>query len=305
MNISQILIPLYLLISLGLIFKYYKFPNDAFWPSLERFIYYVLFPALLFVALVKAPVNGALLKDIILVILLPALLIGFTQWLGFLFPSISSPTFSSMYQGAVRNNTAVVLVIAPWVVPDKGIAIVAVVILILVPFNNIVSVLVLNHYGDNKKRQQVTWWKGLIKNPLIIACIAGILVNFSGIKLPLSLLDTADFLGKSALPLALLAVGSGLKLGSIFHNKIAIILSSVAKLLVLPILAWGACILFQIDTETAKIALLYSAVPTATSSFILARQMGGDAETMAQLITFQTLLAAFTLPIFLAIAQSY
>ena len=305
MNLSQILIPLYLLISLGLIFKYYRFPNNEFWAGLERLTYYVLFPALLFVALVKAPVNATLLGEIVLVIMLPALLIGFTQWLGFFSSSLLPATFTSMYQGAVRNNTTIVLVIAPWIVPDKGLSIVAVVILIIVPFNNIVSVLVLNHYGDNQTGRRVVWWKGIVKNPLIIACTAGIMVNLLEIKLPLSLLDTANFLGKSALPLALLAVGAGLRLGNVFHNKLAISLSSAAKLLLLPTIAWGACILFKVDTEVAKIAILYAAVPTATSGFILARQMGGDAGTMAQIITFQTLMAGFTLPIFLAIAQGY
>ena len=193
MNLSQILIPLYLLISLGLIFKHYRFPNDEFWAGLERLIYYVLFPALLFVALVKAPVNATLLGEIVLVIMLPALFIGFTQWLGFLSSSLLTSTFTSMYQGAVRNNTTMVLVITPWVVPDKGLSIAAVVILIIVPFNNIVSVLVLNHYGNNQSGQQVIWWKGIVKNPLIIACTAGIIVNLSGVKLPLSC-DYAELL---------------------------------------------------------------------------------------------------------------
>ena len=135
--------------------------------------------------------------------------------------------------------------------------------------------LVLNHYGDNQAGQRVVWWKGIVKNPLIIACTAGIMVNLSGIKLPHSLLDTANFLGESALPLALLAVGAGLQIGSVFRNKLAISLSSVAKLLLLPTITWEACILFDVNTEIAKIAILYAAVPTATSGFILAKQMGG------------------------------
>jgi predicted permease len=305
MTLSQLLIPLYVLISLGVILKYYRFFHDQFWLGLERLTYYILFPALLFVGLAKAPVNVALLWNIVLVIMLPTLFIGFSQWLGFLSPSLLPATFTSMYQGAVRNNTPMVLVMIPLILPEKGLAIVAVVIFIMVPFNNIVSVLALNHYGNLPKEQQRKWWKGIISNPLIIACIAGITLNISGLKLPESLLNTGCFLGHSALPLALLAVGAGLKISNFLTHKLAIILSSMAKLLILPSVTWGICVLFNVDAEIAKTAILYTAVSTAPSGFILAKQMGGDADTMAQIITAQTLLAALTLPLFLNIALQY
>jgi len=304
MNLLQILTPLYLLISLGFIFKHYHFPNDEFWSGLERLIYYVLFPSLLFVALLKAPINTTLLVDIVLVILLPTLFLSFTQWLGFFSPAILPTTFTSMYQGAVRNNTAIGLVLAPWISPEHGLTIMAVLILIMVPFNNIVSVMVLNHYGEVSVKNKGTWWKGVVYNPLIIACMAGLVLNLMGVILPRSLIDTADFLGKSALPLVLLAVGAGLKLGSAFQNKVAIALSSVVKLMLLPVLIWTACVLLEVSADTAKMAILLGALPTATSGYILAKQMGGDADVMAQIISFQTILAAFTLPIFIAITQS-
>lgn len=305
MNLSDILIPLYFLISLGVILKHYHFLHEQFWSGLERLTYYILFPALLFVALAKAPVNIALLWDIVLVIMLPTLLIGFSQWLGFLSPALLPATFTSMYQGAVRNNTPMVLAITPLILPEKGLAIVAVVIFIMVPLNNIVSVLALNHYGNRSKEQQIKWWKGIISNPLIIACIAGITLNLSGLQLPEPLLNTGYSLGQSALPLALLAVGAGLKASNLSPHKLAIILSSFAKLLILPSVTWGICLVFNVDAEIAKIAILYTAVSTAPSGFILAKQMGGDVDTMAQIITAQTLLAALTLPLFLSLALQY
>jgi len=112
-------------------------------------------------------------------------------------------------------------------------------------------------------------------------------------------------LGRSALPFALLAVGAGLKFGSIFEKKLAISLSSFAKLLVTPLLSWGLCVAFNASPDLTKVAIIFSAMPTAISSFILAKQMGGDADTMAQIITVQTLLAALTIPVFLVIAQQY
>ena len=101
-----------------------------------------------------------------------------------------------------------------------------------------------------------------------------------------------------------IAVGAGLKLGDIFQNKVAIVLSSTIKLLGLPLIIWGVCAFLEINTDTAKMAILFGAMPTATSAYILAKKMGGDANAMAQIITFQTLMAALTLPFFLAVVQS-
>lgn len=308
MSLLDILIPLCLLITLGYFLKKYEFPNREFWPGIERMTYFILFPTLIFVALLKAQVNLALIGHVLIVISIPALLSGLFQYLGFLSSSISRPTFTSMFQGAVRNNTMISLVIAAWLVPSNGVALIAIIILIMVPFNNLSAIFVLLHYGHKNEKENTApkkWWLGIIKNPLIIACILGLTINMLEIKLAKPLINTADFLGRSALPFALLAVGAGLKFGSLSDQKLAIILSSFAKLILTPLLSWGLCIAFNATPDLTKVAIIFSAMPTAVSSFILAKQMGGDADVMAQIITVQTIIAALTIPIFLLIAQQY
>lgn len=308
MSLLDILIPLYLLISLGYLFNKYQFPNPEFWPGIEKMTYYVLFPTLIFVALIKAQIDFDLVLKVFIVISIPALFSGLFQWLGFLSPTLSKATFSSMFQGSVRNNTMISLVIATWLVPSNGLAIMAIIIMIMVPFNNFSSIYILLRYGKSMLTQDVSTiklWKGILKNPLIIACILGLSLKVLDIKLANPLINTADFLGRSALPFALLAVGAGLKFGSIFEKKLAISLSSFAKLVLTPLLSWGLCVIFDASPDLTKVAIIFSAVPTAVSSYILAKQMGGDADAMAQIITIQTLLAAITIPIFLLIAQQY
>jgi len=310
MSLLDILIPLYLLIFLGYLFNKYQFPNPEFWPGIERMTYYVLFPTLIFVALIKAEINLALVLKVFIVICIPALFSGLFQWLGFLSPSLSRATFSSMFQGSVRNNTMISLVIATWLVPSNGLAIMAIIIMIMVPFNNFSSIYILLRYGKstqskNTDAKATKLWISIFKNPLIIACILGLSLKVLDITLANSLINTADFLGRSALPFALLAVGAGLKLGSLFEKKLAISLSSFAKLILTPLLSWGLCILFDAGSDLTRIAIIFSAMPTAVSAFILAKQMGGDADAMAQIITIQTLLAALTIPVFLLIAQQY
>jgi len=246
MNVLDILIPLYLLITLGYILNKYQFPNQDFWPGIERMTYYVLFPTLIFVALLKAEIDLELVTNVFIVICIPAILSGLFQWLGFLSPSLSRATFSSMFQGAVRNNTMISLVIAVWIVPSNGLAIMAIILMIMVPFNNFSSIFILLRYGNSassKDAPPTRFWIGILKNPLIIACILGLIFNTLEIKIAKPLVNTADFLGRSALPFALLAVGAGLKFGSILEKKLAIVLSSFAKLILTPLLSWSLCLL--------------------------------------------------------------
>lgn len=311
MNTIDILIPFYLLITLGFFLKKYQFPSNEFWPSMEKMIYFILFPILVFVAILKAPMEVSLFVKLAMLTLIPAIISGLLQYAGFLSPSMSRATFSSMFQGAVRNNTTISLIIVAWLVPDTGLAMIAVIVLIMVPFNNVTSVLILLRYGKGSNQEgssqnsSVSLWKGVVKNPLIIASASGLVLNAFGLKLPDPLLNTADFLGRSALPFGLLAVGAGLKFGSFFDNKLAIMLSSIGKLVITPALAYWLCIWLNVETDMAKVVIIFSAMPTAISSYILAKQMGGDADGMAQIITFQIIAAAFTLPIILLIAQSY
>lgn len=307
MNIIDILIPLYLLITLGFFLKKYQFPSNEFWPGMEKMIYFILFPILVFVAILKAPMEISLFAKLAILTLIPAVLSGLLQYAGFLSPSMSRATFSSMFQGAVRNNTTISLIIVAWLVPDIGLAMIAVIVLIMVPFNNVTSVLVLLHYGKegNTQKSSTSLWKGVLKNPLIIASASGLALNAFGLKLPDPLLNTAEFLGRSALPFGLLAVGAGLKFGSFFDNKLAIFLSSVGKLVITPAVTYGLCIMLSVEADIAKVVIIFSAMPTAISSYILAKQMGGDADGMAQIITFQIIAAAFTLPVILLITQNY
>ncbi len=305
----DILTPLYLLIVLGFMLKKYKFPSVEFWPAIERMTYYVLFPTLIFVALLKAPVDLSLLGNIAAIILIPTIISGLFQWFGFLSPNLSGATFTSMFQGAVRNNTAVSLVIASWLVPENGLAIMAVVMLIMIPAVNFMSIFILLKYGkiidQSTDKPPVSFRSGVFKNPLIVASLIGLIFNVLGVSLPQSIIGTAEFLGRSALPFALLAVGAGLTFKSILQQKLALSLSSITRLVLTPFLCWMLCLLLNVEADIAKIAIIFCAMPTAVSSYILARQMGGDSETMAQIITFQTTLAAITLPLFLIVAQQY
>jgi predicted permease len=116
------------------------------------------------------------------------------------------------------------------------------------------------------------------------------------LTLPKVVMDTAGLLGQTALPLGLLAVGAGLALKVGAEQAKALVLSGSAKLLLLPLMAWGLCGWVQAAPEVTRIAVMFAALPTASSAYILAREMGGDHQSMAAIITLQTLLSMLSLP---------
>ncbi len=306
-SLLDTLLPLYLLISLGYIFRHRGFPAYDFWEGVEKLVYFVLFPALIFSNLARAEINPQLISQILTGVAIPTLIVGATQWLGFLSPRISRKTFSSMYQGAVRNNTTIGLVIAGIIMPGHGVAVMALIMTIMVIINNITCVTVLTHYGDARQRDAATQNKSMLRNiagnPLIIASVLGLAFNFLPISLPDSLHSAIYFLGQTGLPLALLAVGAGLNLTTFMGKTFALSISTIAKLALMPALIYLFASYLTLAPEDTAILVLYGGLPTAMSSYVLSSQLGGDKETMAQIITLQTLLAALTLPVVLLAIQ--
>ena len=103
----------------------------------------------------------------------------------------------------------------------------------------------------------------------------------------------------AALPLGLLAVGFALNLSAVKEASWPLISSSLIKLLLMPVVATLIGYLVGLSEMEIAVLLLFAAMPPATSSYILARQLGGHAPLMAAITTAQTLLAMVTLPIVL------
>ena len=188
------------------------FPGDGFWPAAERLTYFLLFPALLVNRLAQARLEEYAVGPVAVVVVV--LLLGMTAlaytlrpWLG-----VDGPAFSSVYQGAIRFNTYVGLAVALAVFHVEGGTVAALVMALMIPMINVLCVLVLSaHAGGSISVTGVL--RGLITNPLILACLVGIGLNLSGIGLPWGSAAMLDILARAALPLGLLAVGAGFATG--------------------------------------------------------------------------------------------
>ncbi len=301
-TILLVVLPVFALILVGNVLRRRGFPGDDFWAPVERLVYWVLFPALLVTTLAEADFTrlaaGRMVVTIVTAILvMTAITLALRPILG-----VTGPTFTSVYQGTVRMNAYIGLSVALGVYGTEGLAAAALTVAAFVPLVNVLGVLILARYGSNAQpglRRTVVM---LARNPLIVACALGGSLNLTGIGLPPVIGPVLDILSRAALPLGLLAVGAALNLGAVRRSVAIVLGTSALKLLGLPALAALGVWLVGLRGVEAFVALLFAALPTATSSYILARQLGGDAPLMANLVTVQTLASLLTLPVVLSLA---
>jgi predicted permease len=270
----------------------------ASWAPIERLVYFVLFPSLLFTELAAASFGDQPLAALIATLLgtqlaVASLASGLRRSL-----ALPGPTYTSVLQGVVRWNSYVALSLIPPLFGAAGLPLGAVAIAVLVPAANLLSVAALARYGTARGGLAMLP-RALATNPLLVACAMGIAWNMTGLTLPATVSETLRMLGRTTLPLGLLAVGAGLQATAAVKRPSLLVAVSAIKLLVMPVFAYGLGRLLGLSGAPLGVAVLALATPTATSAYILARLMGGDSDLMAAIITATTLGALASLPVLL------
>ncbi|MBF0448504.1 MAG: AEC family transporter [Magnetococcales bacterium] len=296
-SILDALGPVFLIVLAGAGLNHLRFPEQAFWPLAEKFTYFILFPALLIYKLAQAPFEQVAGFSLLLSVVLPlviafVLLLLFSRWL-----ADSGPAFTSIFQGSIRFNTYVGLAASEQLFGEPGLIIAALVIAVMIPLINVLCVTIFALKSPQKSATTVGLLKNIAKNPLIVSCLIGILLNVSGIGLPHWSGPFLSILSQPALPLGLLAVGAGLNLTALGASLPAMARSSLIKLFILPLLAWFIGRQVGLSGVELQVIVLFFSLPTASSAYILARQLGGDAPLMAAIISGQALLAMLTMPL--------
>lgn len=295
-SILTSLLPVFLIIICGYGFKKSGFPGDDFWPGVERMVYYFLYPALLFSSSAGASWEFFSVASMVWAIL--SAMFVMSGLLLLLRPRLTKndASFTSVFQGSLRFTSYIGFAAVFALFGDEGLYLAAVFITVMIPVVNILCVMVLVRYSGQKSGWH--WiFTTVVKNPLILACLAGMACNLLGLQLPVMVENFTTILGRGSLPLGLLAIGASLQLTSIKKAGNEIIYACLLKLILMPLLMWLACSLFEVDKLSTAVAVLFAALPGSPLSYILAKQLGGDTGLMSSIIAVQTGISMVSLPI--------
>ncbi|MDV7341674.1 AEC family transporter [Terasakiella sp. A23] len=300
--------PIFLLILIGFAIRKKELIAPSFWEPAEGLTYYIFFPALLLQTTANAnvgdievaPMAFAIVASMVLV---AALAVKAKPYLG-----VNGATFTSVFQGSIRFNTYVGIAAVSSLWGEPGMTLIAIVISFTVPLVNVLCVIVMETYGDSPHRREGfpqfdKLLRAVIRNPLILACLLGLTLNGLDVTLPPILNPLIEILARASLPLGLLCVGAGLQLKTFQEGGKTVFVTSVVKLMILPLVCLICCSLIGVEGLTRDMCVFFCGLPVATSSFVLARRMGGNGEIMSGIITVTTLGAMLSLPLILLLLE--
>ena len=298
-DIVAALAPIFAVIALGLAMKRLGFPGDGFWRPAERLAYYVLLPALLVKEIGGADLGGLAVGPLLAALVGTYLAASAAMLLA--GPRLGFPpaSFATAFMGAIRFNTYAGLAAVAALHGALGLALFGVVIAVMIPLLNVLSVSALaRHVGGHGLGHMAIQ---IARNPLILGCAGGVLLNLSGIAVPRAIGGTLDVLGRASLGLALLATGAGLTFAGLRTSLPLLGAASLVKLVGLPVAVAFVCRALGVGGLELQVAVLYAALPTSPAGYVLTRQMGGDGALMAALISVTTAAAIVTIPLVLGL----
>lgn len=290
------LLPIVLLITLGIVLRRLRFLSDGFWPQAERLSYYVLVPCLFFHSLATAKLDALPARELVSTLILSILAVAALVVALRPVLRVDGPSFTSIFQGGIRFNNYVGVTLAAGLFGAQGLALAALCSAAIVPTVNILCVLVFARHGAARLSGRGIA-RQLVTNPLVLGSFAGIGFQLLGLSLPAAVEPALRALGAASLPLGLLCVGAALEFGSVRGWIAPVTTSSAIKFLALPVVTVLVASLMDLTGPALVIALLFQALPTASSAYIMARQLGGDAPLMAGITAMQTLFALVALPV--------
>ncbi|MGJ7501892.1 AEC family transporter [Variovorax sp. ZT5P49] len=300
-NYAQLLFPDFSLIAIGWLLCRYTALDRRVWDQVESLVYYFLFPVLLFHSIVRSPLDfGATSSLLTAGVGVGACGIAMAYALPFvpgLRSHIDRRDHAASAQVAFRFNSFICLALAERLAGPEGLLLIAVLIGVCVPIFNIAAVWPMTRHA------QTGFVRQLVRNPLIVATVAGLLANVLGLTVPAWATPTLTRIGAASLALGLLAAGAGMKFSTLGAGKVLAVSVLAIRHLFLPLVAWGLALWLRLDATHAAVLMAFSAVPTASSAYVLAARMGYNGPYVAGLVTLSTLLGVVSLPFALALPR--
>lgn len=291
---AQLLFPDFALIAIGYLLCRHTALNRPVWQAVESLVYFFLFPVLLFQSIVRTPLDvqaaGGLMGAGLLLGLGGIALAHALPWLPGMKTRCHPREHAASAQVAFRFNSFIGLALAERLAGAQGLQLIAVLIGVCVPLFNVAAVWPMARHGSRKVGAE------LLRNPLIVATVLGLVANLAGLRVPEWAMPTLSRIGAASIALGLMATGAGMQIQSLGSGKALAVGVLGIRHLLLPVLAWLLARAFGLGEAETLILLTFSALPTATSCYVLAVRMGFNGPYVAALVTLSTALGTLSLP---------
>lgn len=295
MSTALLLLPDFLLIACGFFLCRFTALDRSVWEAAERLVYYLLFPVLLFNSVVRSPLQPAQTMSLTAAGLTTLLCGVALAYAVRLWPGVDGRLHASGAQVSFRFNSFIALALAERLGGPTGVAWMALLMAFGVPICNVAAVWPLARHGGQSYAREI------VRNPLIVATLLGLAANLAGVRFPEAVSTTLQRIGVAALPVGLLAVGAGLRLGGLKSAPVLGATFLAIRHAVLPMIGIGLALAFALSPEQRLVVVLFAAMPTASSAYVLAARMGGDGPFVAGLVSLSILIGMVSIPWWLAV----
>jgi hypothetical protein len=298
-NYAQLLFPDFSLILCGYAVCRFTALNREVWQKVDALVYFFLFPVLLFHSIVKSPLDLGAASHLIaagvstgLVTIALAYSLPYWPIWGRL---IDRKDHAAAAQVGFRFNSYIALALSERLAGPQGLLLISVLIGVCVPMFNMAAVWPMARHAKSNFAQE------LVRNPLILATACGLVFNGMGLHIPVWLEPSVSRIGAASLALGLMAAGAGMQLGSIKQRKLLTAALLSIRHFAAPLVAFFMVRAFHLSPQQSSILLIFSALPTASSCYVLAARMGYNGSYVAALVTLSTALGILSLPFALGV----
>jgi malate permease and related proteins len=302
MHIISILLPVLLLVTLGYVLLRIHFLDEVFFRNCAKLTYWIGLPALLLYKIANASVDFSASWNISLVMIFATAAAAAVSAVIGRFASKDQSRRKTFIHTSFHSNTSFVglpvILYAlgsnaqyPDLVDAASIAVAP-----MIPFVHILSIMVMGNDGTGKYGIRIGQvLKKAFLNPMVLACLLGLLLAVADITIPSPINRGLDSLGKLALPLALLSIGAGLSFSDIRNSLPLAVSAALFNTFLLPFFGFLFSRLTSLPDHFTLISLIFLACPTASSAYIYAREMNGDHKFAGNVIVLSTILSTASL----------
>ena len=306
MEILNTIIPIFAIIFIGWFAYQRNFIPQSFLDPANRLVFYFAIPAMIFKAI--SGVSFSHNFDLtVLAIAITALTTGYAMAFAIgKILKLRGDSLGSFIQCSSHCNIGyIAFAVAYYYLGNMGLAAAGLFAGFIMILQNLFSVIALTSLSGRKtseKSIRANIVAQVMLNPIIISAGIGIVFSIAEIQLPLFISRSLDILGGMGLPTALLIIGASLSLGKVRTQLPVVMASSFCKLILMPAVAMGLCLLMDIPDALRLPILIILAAPTATVTYVMAGEMGGDTDLAAAAISLCTILSLFTYLFWLKVA---